>query len=112
MSEVSNKILCVYCAEEINPQSKKCKHCGEILDPHMRDIEFLKNQRNTSQVFMNAGGGASSASSASASSSGTGNLGLRNFRHWLHIFLSVITGGLWVPIYLLLFMFRNKNVFY
>jgi len=24
---------CPYCAEEIAPNAKKCKHCGEILDP-------------------------------------------------------------------------------
>lgn len=78
-------IDCPYCAEPINAKSKKCRHCSEILDPQMREIEMLKNQRNAPHVFMNAGGGAASASSASAASSGGENPLLRRFPHWMHI---------------------------
>lgn len=53
-------IECPYCSEPVNAKSRKCKHCGEILDPQMREIEMLKRQ-GTSQVFMNAGGGAAAA---------------------------------------------------
>ncbi|RUW74811.1 MULTISPECIES: hypothetical protein [unclassified Mesorhizobium] len=100
-------IDCPYCAEPINPKSKKCKHCGEILDPQMREIELLKSQRNSPQVFMNAGGGAAAAAAAS----GTGTT-LRRFPHWFHILLSIITSGLWIPVYILMYLFRNKRYYY
>jgi len=58
-------IDCPYCSEPINAKSKKCKHCGEILDPQMREIEMLKRQ-GTSQVFMNAGGGAAAVGGSDA----------------------------------------------
>ncbi|TPM21725.1 hypothetical protein [Mesorhizobium sp. B2-3-5] len=97
-------IDCPYCAEPINAKSKKCKHCGEILDPQMREIELLKSQRNSPQVFMNAGGGAAAAASGIAT--------LRRFPHWFHILLSIITSGLWAPVYLLMYLFRNKRYYY
>ncbi len=36
---------CPYCAEKINSKAKKCKHCGEILDSTMRELEFLKSNK-------------------------------------------------------------------
>ena len=99
-------IDCPYCSEPIHRKSKKCKHCGEILDPQMREIEYLKSQKHAPQVFMNAGGGAAAA--AAASGLGT----LRRFRHWLHILLVIVTGGLWIPVYILMYLFRNKRYYY
>lgn len=103
-------IECPYCSEPINPKSKKCRHCGEILDPQMRDLEMLKSQRSNPNVFMNAGGGAAAASASSAAA-GEG-AGLRRFPHWFHILLSLITSGLWLPGYLLMYLFRNKRYYY
>lgn len=103
-------IDCPYCSEQINAKSKKCRHCGEILDPQMRELEFLKSQRNNPNVFMNAGGGGSAAA-ASSSSGGDGAL-LRRFPHWFHILLCILTGGLWIPVYLLMYWFRNKRYYY
>lgn len=106
-----NMIDCPYCSESINAKSKKCKHCGEILDPQMREIELLKSQRNSPQVFMNAGGAAASASAAAVSSSDPGQT-LRRFPHWLHIIIVFLTGLLWVPGYILMYIFRNKTYYY
>ena len=106
MEEVTtSQIECPYCSEPINAKSKKCKHCGEILDPQMREIELLKSQRNSPQVFMNAGGGAAAASS--------GNGGpVKRFPHWLHIILTIISGLLWLPVYVLMYLFRNRRYYY
>jgi hypothetical protein len=106
MSDVTTK-KCEYCGEDIQISAKKCKHCGEILDAQMRDIENLK--RNQSQnVFMNN----SASSSASSSSVGDGVKSLRSFNHLLHIILSVVTGGVWLFVYIPLYIFRNKSIYY
>lgn len=93
---------CPYCAETIKRNAKKCIHCGEIIDAQMRDIEALKNEKSSPNVYMNAGGGAAA---------GSGNSDLRPFKHWLHIIISILTSGLWIPVYLLLYFMRNKNVY-
>jgi len=106
-------IECPYCAEPINPRSKKCKHCGEILDPQMREIEMLK--RHQTQVFMNSGGGgggASASSAAAASSSSNDSDPRRTFPHWFHIIFTIITAGLWIPVYFLSYISRDRRVFY
>jgi hypothetical protein len=98
-------INCPYCAEAISPTAKKCKHCGEILDAQMRDIELLKTQKSNPHVFMNAGGGTAAAVSSDAGP-------LRRFPHWLHILLVIFTGLLWLPIYILMYVFRNRRYYY
>jgi hypothetical protein len=108
MMEGENELIsCPYCAEKINRAAKKCKHCGEFLDPALRELEVLKNQKHN--VYMNNGG--ASASSSASSSAGWGT-SLRPFPHGRHIFLSIITGGAWVFVYFLLYFFRNKNFYY
>jgi hypothetical protein len=99
-------IECPYCSEQINAKSKKCRHCGEILDPQMRELELLKSQKNSPNVFMNAGGAAAAASSSSDSAQ------LRRFPHWIHIILTILSAGLWLPVYLLMYWFRNKRYYY
>ncbi len=36
----------------------------------------------------------------------------RKFKHGLHIFLSIITAGAWIPIWVLLYLFRDKYAYY
>lgn len=72
------------------------------------ELEMLKSQRNSPNVFMNAGGAAAAASSSAAGEATQ----LRRFPHWVHILISIFTGGLWVPVYLLMFWFRNKRYYY
>lgn len=85
-------IKCPYCAEDVVAGAKKCKHCGEFIDPTMRDIENLKNQKQN--VFMNAGGGGGGGGGSSASSSAvSGFLGRMTCLDWV---LTFCTGGLWL----------------
>lgn len=87
---------CPYCGEPVLIKAQKCKHCGEF---------FVGLRTSTpassapTQVFMNAGGGA------------VGGHYLRRWGHLRHLLLSVITAGLWVPIWVLLYINRDKHLF-
>ena len=97
-----NTINCPYCAETIKANAKKCPHCNEVLDAQMREIEALKKDNASPNVFMNAGGGGGASSGSN----------LRPFGHMKHIIISIFTSGLWLPVYLCLNLFRNKSVYY
>ena len=51
MSE-ENTVKCPYCQEDIASGAKKCKHCGEILDPTMREMELLKSKAAQGPVII------------------------------------------------------------
>lgn len=38
--------------EVINAEAKKCKSCGETLDPTLRELENLKKQQNNGPVIV------------------------------------------------------------
>ena len=45
---------CPFCSEEIKYNAKKCKHCGEILDPVLRASDERKNaNRSGATVILN-----------------------------------------------------------
>lgn len=52
MSE-NNFKECPYCGEKILQKAKKCKFCGEILDPVMREMENLKRRNDTIPIIVN-----------------------------------------------------------
>lgn len=91
---------CPYCGEPIMAAARKCKHCGEFLDGSARQAHSTPLPP-PAPVYMNAGGAAVAGQPA-----------LRHWGHFIHIVLSVVTAGLWVPVWLLLYVTRNKSVFY
>lgn len=95
---------CPFCAEMISARARKCRHCGETVDVAMRKAEeAMRASERSSHVYMNAGGGAVTSG---------GMQQLRPFNHLLHIILSVITLGWWIPVYVLLYVVRNKSVYF
>ena len=46
-------IKCPYCKELIDADAKKCKACGEIVDPTLRELENLKQQNANNPIIVN-----------------------------------------------------------
>ena len=65
--------------------------------------EAMRAAQSTPQVFLNAGGGA-------AVGGRTGQL--RPYSHFLHIVLSVLTLGFWIPVWILMYLVRNRSVYF
>ncbi len=101
--QVLDEMECPYCAEKIKAKAKKCKHCNEIIDAQMRDIDVLKSQNK--DVIVNNANAASSAITASDS-------GKKPFNHGGHMLVTVLTCGFWLPVYILVYLFRNKSYYH
>jgi hypothetical protein len=101
---LSAQVECPFCAELISAKARKCRHCGETVDVSMRKAEeAMRASERSSNVYMNAGGGAVASG---------GGQQLRPFNHALHIILSVITLGWWLPVYFLFYILRNKSIYF
>ncbi len=61
----TQEIECPYCAEKISNRAKKCRHCGEILDVVMRELEMVRSKRG--DIIVNNASSASAASSSVSS---------------------------------------------
>lgn len=88
--------LCEYCSEPIQAAAKKCRHCGEILDPALRSAEEAKrialSGGNTPIVVNN---NVSSSASAAAVATGVQRRSLvRQFYRFLLVCGLLIVGGL------------------
>lgn len=93
---------CPFCAELISVRAKKCRFCSEMIDPVLRRAdEAVRTSERTSErpsnVYMNAAVATSHR---------------HPFPHGAHILVSFLTLGLWLPIYLLLFLVRNREAYY
>ncbi len=84
---------CPFCSESIKDTAKKCKHCGEILDVVLRAADESKNVNN---VFMNSSSAAVAVTEPKA------------FPHLLHFVLSLITGGLWIIVWVIHYLTRTR----
>ena len=97
---------CPFCGEHVRASAKKCKHCGETIDLALRAAEESRRwaeQSSRSQgpnVFMNAGGAA--AASSSSSRREYRERRPKPFSHGVHLILTLVTCGAWLPIWILL----------
>jgi hypothetical protein len=73
--------------------AKKCKHCGETVDVALRAAEEARRIAENSS----RGGGSASAASATV----VVQVSQKYFPHFLHLILTILTCGLWFPIWVL-----------
>lgn len=92
---------CPFCSELIKEAAKKCKHCGELLDGVLRAADENRQPQN---VFMNS----SSASAAVAVTETRVETGTKNFPHLLHFILTIVTGGLWLIVWLIHYLVKGR----
>lgn len=103
-NEASSLKECPYCAELVSSKAKKCKHCGEILDPVLRELEFVKQQRNQNLIFNNNNNNNNGIPSTPV---------LKKEYPWVgHLFMTIITGGFWLIAWFLFYIFRDKNIYH
>jgi len=89
---------CPFCSEVIHINAKKCKHCGEILDP------VLRKQNEGSQPPPQVINVATSVSQSTKVSDRR-----RGFPHLIHFIMTVLTGGFWLIIWILHYIFRGPQ---
>lgn len=96
-------VECPYCAEKVLAKAKKCKHCGEILDVQMREIDMLKKQINNPSLILNNNNNNANPVHIMQVK--------RNYPWFWHLILTLLTGGGWIIIWIICYLLRDKNIY-
>ncbi len=51
IAERDGRINCPVCDEDISARAKKCRHCGEVLDPDMRREKMSERRAATGRAY-------------------------------------------------------------
>jgi hypothetical protein len=87
---------CDYCGEAILIAARKCKHCGEMLDPSLRAAE--EAQRSADWASTPAGPGSTVVVESP-----------REFPHLIHAVITVFFCGAWLPVWILHYALSGRE---
>lgn len=97
-------VPCPFCSESILETARKCRFCGEILDPVLRaTAESKREKRQRRRPVVNVSVRAEPDDDAEAPAEPS------RFPHTMHLILTVITCGVWSPIWLLHFTLHHAG---
>ena len=82
---------CDFCGEEILAKAKKCKHCGETLDPVLRSVEEAGRRANYQRPSI----------TMIQRNYSRPAYHVVEFDHTIHLVLDILTCGAWFPIHLI-----------
>jgi hypothetical protein len=89
----SLSVVCPFCAEEVRPEAKRCRHCGATLDPVLRAEEQAAERAARRRER-------SPAPSVNVNQSVSVHVDRPFGWHLVHLILTVLTCGLWAPVWL------------
>jgi hypothetical protein len=89
---------CPFCGELILEKAKKCKHCLETLDVTLRAAEEAKRAAELSA--RNTSGPVSSSANTTVVYQQPAKPAYQ-FPHGLHLILTILTMGVWLPIWII-----------
>jgi hypothetical protein len=99
--------VCPFCGGHVQAGAKKCPHCRETLDPALRAVEEARRAAAQSHgIALNQQVHVHGAEARPYH----GPQADPGFPHLMHLVLSFLTCGLWLPIYVLHYLFSAKNL--
>ena len=112
-------VSCPFCMEPIKEGALKCKHCGEMLDPRLRAAQEARRMLPAVSVQPP---GMPSAVPAQQPGHPVPGVTINNligygpprheFPFFTHLSLTFFTVGLWLPVWLLLYVFRDRQYYH
>jgi hypothetical protein len=99
-------MACPFCNERISKNAKKCRFCGETVDVALRAAEEARNEARRSSRRRDRDSGNNQQVVINQHSERHERIVVsHSFPHGLHLLLTVLTCGLWLPIWLTIFFF-------
>ena len=88
---------CPFCAEEVRPQARKCRYCGETIDV---TLWLAEEAKKVAELAYSRTSGAAVQGGPIFYPGGTHVARQRGFPHLLHLTLTLLTCGFWLPVWI------------
>lgn len=90
---------CPFCGSEIPSVAKKCRECGETIDLALRAADEARRAANEAKRYSRRGGGGNQQQVV-IHEGYRGPRYVKSFPHVLHLVLTLLTCGIWLPVWI------------